>query len=148
MAKVYLSSTVLDLETERGAVTRWLIGAGHLPVHSYVADGDPPAHAQRRGHDFWDSAFRLLVDGVPRAPDSSLNELVSGNAAKEAEISFQVPRSARGLVLRVIHHESVGDIADLPLRVASREPAAPPAGQSVTTGDIGAGARVNIQQRQ
>ncbi len=40
MAKVYLSSTLLDLKPEREAVTRWLIAAGHLPVHSYVADSE------------------------------------------------------------------------------------------------------------
>ena len=38
MAKVYLSSTLLDLKPEREAVTRWLIAANHQPVHSYVAD--------------------------------------------------------------------------------------------------------------
>ena len=32
MAKVYLSSTVLDLKAERDAVARWLIAAGHQPV--------------------------------------------------------------------------------------------------------------------
>ncbi len=40
MSKVYLSSTVLDLKDERDAVTRWLIAAGHQPVHSYVADSE------------------------------------------------------------------------------------------------------------
>ena len=40
MAKVYLSSTLLDLKPEREAVTRWLVAAGHLPVHSYVADSE------------------------------------------------------------------------------------------------------------
>ena len=40
MAKVYLSSTLLDLKPEREAVTRWLIAANHQPVHSYVADSE------------------------------------------------------------------------------------------------------------
>ena len=40
MAKVYLSSTLLDLKPEREAVTRWLIAAKHQPVHSYVADSE------------------------------------------------------------------------------------------------------------
>jgi tetratricopeptide (TPR) repeat protein len=35
MAKVYISSTVLDLEAERTEVMNWLVAAGHQPVHSY-----------------------------------------------------------------------------------------------------------------
>jgi tetratricopeptide (TPR) repeat protein len=38
VAKVYVSSTKLDLEPERAAAIAWLIQAGHQPVHSYVAD--------------------------------------------------------------------------------------------------------------
>ncbi|HOX60186.1 MAG TPA: DUF4062 domain-containing protein [Verrucomicrobiota bacterium] len=67
--------------------------------------------------NFWDSSFRLLVDGLPVAPDSYLNELVPGNAAKDADITFPVPMGAHKLVLRIIHHESLGETADLPLRI-------------------------------
>ena len=35
MARVYISSTVVDLKTERQAVTEWLVEANHQPVHSY-----------------------------------------------------------------------------------------------------------------
>jgi TIR domain len=103
--------------------------------------------------NFWDSRFRLLIDGVPSAPDSGLNELVSGNAAKEGVVSFEVPNGARELALRIIHQQDSGEIADLPLRIVSGETPAKPSqtqagSQSVSTGDIGAGARVNIQQRQ
>src|SRR6516164_10250580 len=35
MARVYVSSTVADLEAERQAVMDWLVAAGHQPVHSY-----------------------------------------------------------------------------------------------------------------
>src|SRR5262245_22289885 len=45
MAKVYVSSTRLDLEPERDAVIAWLIRADHQPAHSYVAD----AHTVRDG---------------------------------------------------------------------------------------------------
>jgi Domain of unknown function (DUF4062) len=40
MAKVYVSSTVADLEAERRAVTDWLVAAGHQPVHSYRPDSE------------------------------------------------------------------------------------------------------------
>ena len=38
MAKVYVSSTVADLQQERQAVMDWLLAAGHQPVHSYRPD--------------------------------------------------------------------------------------------------------------
>jgi hypothetical protein len=40
MAKVYVSSTVADLEAERRAVMDWLVAAGHQPVHSYRPDSE------------------------------------------------------------------------------------------------------------
>jgi tetratricopeptide (TPR) repeat protein len=40
MAKVYISSTVTDLETERRATMDWLLQAGHQPVHSYRPDSE------------------------------------------------------------------------------------------------------------
>jgi len=40
MAKAYLSSTVLDLNDERRAVSDWLVAAGQKPVPSYVADSE------------------------------------------------------------------------------------------------------------
>ena len=40
MAKVYVSSTVADLEVERRAVMEWLVTAGHQPVHSYRPDSE------------------------------------------------------------------------------------------------------------
>jgi Domain of unknown function (DUF4062)/Tetratricopeptide repeat len=40
MARVYVSSTIADLERERRAVMDWLVAAGHQPVHSYLPDSD------------------------------------------------------------------------------------------------------------
>jgi hypothetical protein len=40
MARVYVSSTVADLELERRAVLDWLVAAGHQPVHSYTPSGE------------------------------------------------------------------------------------------------------------
>jgi len=39
MARVYVSSTVADLERERRVVLAWLVAAGHQPVHSYTPSG-------------------------------------------------------------------------------------------------------------
>jgi hypothetical protein len=35
MARVYVSSTISDLNLERRAVMDWLVAAQHQPVHSY-----------------------------------------------------------------------------------------------------------------
>ena len=40
MAKVYVSSTIVDLKRECQAVMGWLVGAGHQPVDSYLPDSD------------------------------------------------------------------------------------------------------------
>jgi hypothetical protein len=40
MDRVYVSSTVKDLEAERKAVFDWLVEANHQPVHSYRPDSE------------------------------------------------------------------------------------------------------------
>jgi len=40
MAKVYVSSTIADMESERRAVFEWLEARGHQPVHSYRPDSE------------------------------------------------------------------------------------------------------------
>jgi hypothetical protein len=64
--------------------------------------------------NFWDSQFRLLVDGIPRAPNSGLNVVVAGNAADEGEVTFIVPRSATDPQLRILFADEKTDIP-LPL---------------------------------
>ena len=40
MARVYVSSTIADLEAERQAVIDWLVAAQHQVVHSYRPSSD------------------------------------------------------------------------------------------------------------
>ena len=40
MARVYVSSTIIDLKRERRAVMDWLVTAGYQPVHSYLPSSD------------------------------------------------------------------------------------------------------------
>lgn len=64
---------------------------------------------------FYDEAYRLLVDGLPRAPVGGLGEVVPGRAVAEGEVQFRLERwpPAQPLRLRV----QVGDQqADLPLQ--------------------------------
>jgi hypothetical protein len=67
------------------------------------------------GDNFWDSKFRLLVDGVARAPDGGLNVLVNGGEAKDADLTFEVPDGTRQLALRVVHSRE--ESADVPLKL-------------------------------
>jgi hypothetical protein len=61
------------------------------------------------------SNLRLLVDGVPRAPNDPPLEQVDAASAREFEYRFDLPAAATRAVLRVVH----GDQADeIPLNVA------------------------------
>jgi hypothetical protein len=51
--------------------------------------------------NFWDRTFRLLVDGLSRAPTSGLNDLVAGRSVGEGTVTFAVPEAANELVLLV-----------------------------------------------
>lgn len=63
--------------------------------------------------NFWNSNFRLLVDGVPRAPIGELNKVLEGNSALEGDVEFSYPANATSLVLRVLN---LGETADITLR--------------------------------
>jgi len=60
--------------------------------------------------NFWNEQFRLFVDNVPESPSGSLNELVEGGAAKDAEVTFVVPRTASTLMLRIQDRTEKTDI--------------------------------------
>lgn len=105
--------TVLALTPEPGTSGQW-----QLRVKLRLAAG-----AGSGGMNFWDSAFRLVVDGVPRAPVSTLNELVEGGAAKDGELVFSLPFAMQTLALRVRHY---AEVADLPLAVTGTRSPLPP----------------------
>lgn len=104
--------TVLAATPEAGNADRW-----RLRLRLRLATGTGSG-----GMNFWDSSFRLLVDGVPRAPESTLNEVVESGAAKDGELVFSVPWAVGSLALRVLHY---GDAAELPFTVnGTRSPTA------------------------
>ena len=51
--------------------------------------------------NFWASSFRVLVDGVPRAPDNNLDEVVDGHSAKDGIVEFVIPDSATDVGLQI-----------------------------------------------
>lgn len=62
---------------------------------------------------FGSDSFRLVIDGIPRAPKNFLNELVDARSAKEGDVMFEVPNTAKSLVLSVTGDG--GDTADIPI---------------------------------
>jgi hypothetical protein len=69
---------------------------------------------QRYDANFWDSSFRLLVDGVPVAPIGGLNEVVPGQAAKEGDVLFALPRGTPTATLKIAY---ASDSTDIPLNL-------------------------------
>jgi hypothetical protein len=65
-----------------------------------------------QGYDtnFWDSSFRLIVDGVPMAPVGGLNEVVAGRSAKDGDVLFVVPRGTPKATLRITHANDGTDV--------------------------------------
>jgi hypothetical protein len=66
-------------------------------------------------HNFWDQSFRLLVDGVPMAPEGGLNELVAAEAAKEGDVLFVIPRGTASGTLKITYYD---DSTEIPLVLA------------------------------
>jgi hypothetical protein len=73
----------------------------------------------RYPQNFWTASYRLVVDGVPRAPTNSLNQVVEGESAQEGEVIFEVPVQAKQVVLRI----SAGDDrTEIPLDLPAAKP--------------------------
>jgi hypothetical protein len=58
-------------------------------------------NAGRYPANFWGNSYRLIVDGVPREPTNSLNEVVGPDSAKEGEVVFELPRGAKDVTLQI-----------------------------------------------
>ncbi len=70
----------------------------------------------RYDKNFWDESFRLVVAGVPRAPESHLNEVVPGESAKDGDVLFVIPRGTTAAQLRI----RIGDTrTEVPLDLRS-----------------------------
>lgn len=60
--------------------------------------------------NFWNSSFRLLVDGVPREPVSDLNELVAQHSAKEGAVEFVILDTVATVVLQLRDGREVEEV--------------------------------------
>jgi hypothetical protein len=79
------------------------------------------------GAEFTNGNFRLLVDGVPRAPVSDLIQLVERHSAKEGTVEFTVPDTATKLILEV---RDTGEVAEVPIDLSETAPERIPVAQT------------------
>lgn len=65
--------------------------------------------ADRRGGgvNFWDRNIRLVVDGVPRAPDELVNELVRPGTSKDAVFVFLIGQRPDTLTLAIRYGKTI-----------------------------------------
>jgi hypothetical protein len=60
--------------------------------------------------NFWDRSFRLIVGGVPIAPESALNELVRAESAQEGDVLFFIPHGAADGTLKITYGDESTEI--------------------------------------
>jgi molybdopterin biosynthesis enzyme MoaB len=72
MAKVYVSSTVADLERERRAVVEWLVAAGHQPFHSNVPKSDTVRDSCLEDVDNCDLYVLIVGTGTGSSPQRTI----------------------------------------------------------------------------
>jgi hypothetical protein len=51
--------------------------------------------------NFWASSFRLLLDGVPRAPENDLNEVVKDHSANEGIVEFVIQDTTTAVGIQI-----------------------------------------------
>jgi hypothetical protein len=60
--------------------------------------------------NFWNQSFRLLLNGVPMAPESELNELVRAESAGEGDVLFVIPHGTTDGALKITYEDESTEI--------------------------------------
>jgi hypothetical protein len=72
--------------------------------------------------NFLAASLRLLVDGVLRAPENDLYEVVSGHSAKEGVVEFVIPDTATDVGLQVAEFGEGAPTIPIPLKPTTGVP--------------------------
>jgi hypothetical protein len=73
-------------------------------------------HNNKFDENFWDRSFRLIVNGVPMAPESDLDEVVHAQSAKEGNVIFVLAHGTAGGNLKITYAD---DSTEIPLALQS-----------------------------
>jgi formylglycine-generating enzyme required for sulfatase activity len=123
--RVYISSTKLDLEPERRALTDWLVKNGHLPVHSYVASSETVRDGCLADVDSCDLYVLILGHRYGTRPKDDNPETLSITHLefrRAGESTKPKPRVAfLRNAIRDVALSSVDNLADLAAVTAFRE---------------------------
>ena len=105
MAKVYVSSTVLDLQAEREAVMAWLVARGHQPVHSYTPSGETVRASCLADIDGCELLVLILGHRYGAQPDGDELSITH----QEFRRADKIPRIA---LMRTVIDEERSDVRD------------------------------------
>ncbi len=105
-ASVTLPREQVTLTILSGTLDRLNADTRLLSLHIRFAN-----NGTRSFYRTYHSSLRLLIDGVPRAPNSPPIEQVETSSAREFDYRFDVPADATRGVLRVTHDDQAGEIA-------------------------------------
>lgn len=112
-ALAFPSGSEVTLRNHRGEITFVILAAQVETRSTGKLNLKFSIRATNKGRvdmSFGTDLFRLLVDGVPRAPANWLNDSVEGRSAKEGDITFEIPDTSRSLVLTVEDGRDAGNI--------------------------------------
>jgi hypothetical protein len=101
-----------------GSGQRAALGKRYLNLSVRVANKE----AGGGGGEFLPEFFRLLIDGVPSAPENmSDNNIVNGQSSQDVTLSFVIPESANKVELEV-GKPSIQETASIPIALKAVQP--------------------------
>jgi hypothetical protein len=128
--RIRLVDSLKPLPTSLAAGQRAQVGRAEFELVKAVVERETAERAallltvrcsvsrEHYGTNFWSDSLRLVVDGIPREPTNSVNEVVSGGASKEAEFVFSLEAMPESLAVQFF---DTGNMATVPLALTPVE---------------------------
>ena len=96
------------------------IGRRSAPSDVFVRVKVRVSGTSHPGANFFDTMFRMMVDGVPRSSTTHLNKTLLPGQTGEFELVFRIPRDPGNVALRVGH--PAGSTADIQMTLPPNTP--------------------------